>query len=163
MAKKSRKKKVTRKKTAVSRAKKKTAKTSTQSKSKSVSRGNKASASRAANNSVDSLLKKFAKDRTQQETQLSGLRKKRDDLENKASKLQEQISGLRQKEKEIETKISGLDQQRDIEVKELLQRLGIKLDGTPANSPSHNQSATERAKHLQGVRDVGSFANGRNN
>ena len=154
MAKKSKKKKVARKKaTAASRGK--AAAKSGRAKKKT---SGKISGSRAGSNSVDSLLRKFAKDRTQQETRLSAIRKKRIDMEEKSAKLQEQIAKLRQQEKEVEVQIDGLDQQRDNEVKELLTKIGVKLGGSSGSTGKPN-ALPDRAKHL---RDVSAIANGRN-
>lgn len=140
------KKKRTTKKTA-SRSKKKTAtkKRSKKSVRKSTSRKSapaKITAGRG-NNSVDSLLKKFAKERSQKESQLESLRKKKRELEEKARKFQEQVSKLSQQERDAQAQIAQLDKQRDHDVSQLLSKLGIQLGGG-----NHGSSAKDpHAKH----------------
>ena len=51
--------------------------------------------------SVDAILKRFAKERISNETQLATLKKKRDDLEAKSARLREQIGKLVEQEKTV--------------------------------------------------------------
>lgn len=91
--------------------------------------------------SVDALLKQFAKDRAQGESQLDGLQKKREELEERVSKFQEQISKLRQQESEAKTRLADLDSRRDREVAELLTGLGVNLsrgDSNPSTADSNS-------------------------
>ena len=74
--------------------------------------------------SVDTLLKKYEKERKTQESQLSGSLKKIDELELKATKLQEQIAKLKEGAKSTQLEIDQLDSRRDAEVAEVLGRLG---------------------------------------
>jgi hypothetical protein len=106
----------------------------------------------SSNNSVDLLLKRFAKERAQKESQLESLRKNKQDLEDKARKFQEQITKLAQQEKETQSQLAQLDKQRDQEVSQLLSKLGIQLGGNAAASPAvsrepHAKPADDRIKH----------------
>ena len=75
----------------------------------------------AGGTSVDSLLKRFAKERATQETQLETLRKKKGEVEDKAKKLREQIEKLGEQEKKaLETHgTAKVDLVRDILVIEI--------------------------------------------
>lgn len=162
-----RKKKRTARKSAT-RPKKKTKKRAAAPKSrsgatKSKSATRKKTPVKRSNTSVDSLLKRFDKDRSQKETQLLTHRKKREELESKALKLQEQIDQVTQKIKDTESEIAKLDSQRDKEVKELLATLGVKLGGGAAsassNKPVGQTPVSERGKlHRESL----THGNGRN-
>lgn len=104
------------------------------------------------NNSVDLLLKRFAQERTDKESQLASLRKNKQELEEKARKFHEQIAKLAQQEKEIQTQITLLDKQRNNEVGELLSKLGIQLGDGPAVTAAETretiaQPSEVRMKH----------------
>ena len=156
MARKTKKKRVVKKKASARRVKKKT---TTRATAKKPTKAPKRSASRAST-SVDSLLKKFDKDRSQKESQLVVLQKKRAELEDRTQKLQEQIGKVSGQIRETESQIASLDSQRDQEVKELLARLGVKLGGSVVASAGMNQKPhADRGKF---DRDTLSHANGRN-
>lgn len=154
MAKKTKKKRTANKKAPARRVKKK--KPVSRAKAKPATA--KRSSSRSSN-SVDSLLKKFDKDRSQKESQLAVLQKKRVELEDKTRKLQEQISKVAQQIRETESQVSQLDSQRDQEVRELLAKLGVKLGGGSSAGSAIHQKPHERGKV---DRESLSVANGRN-
>ena len=124
MAKKKKKKKVTKSRGS---AKKKPAKKS-------------AKPAKKRNSSVDALLRQFAKDRAQQESQLAQLQKKKQELQDKVGKLQQQISKLNEQESAAKSSLASLDQRRDQEVAALLSQLGVQLgakDAPSDNRPKH--------------------------
>lgn len=88
-------------------------------------RGSSATGSRRT--SVDTLLKKYEKERKTQEAQLSSSLKKIEELELKATKLQEQIAKLKEQAKSTQHEIDQHDSRRDAEVAEVLGRLGVQL------------------------------------
>ena len=90
--------------------------------------------------SVDSVLKKFAKERTQSEAQLATLQKKQVEVKDKLQKLNEQIQKLGQQIGDTRGKISQLDSRRDAEVKELLAQLGVKIDAADDKPPTQKLS-----------------------
>ena len=106
--------------------------------------------------SVDSLLKKFEKERYTQEAKLSGARKKIDELESKATKLREQISKLKAEAQSTEVEISQIDSRRDAEVAEILARLGVQLSAKPqsAQRPVLTLGRNPSADEEQDERDV---------
>ena len=104
-------------------------KTASKRRSTKATNSSKKPAIGSRNSSVDLLLKRFAKERTQKESQLESLRKNKQDLEEKARKFQEQITKLAQQERDTQTQIGQLDKQRDEEVSQLLSKLGIQLGG----------------------------------
>lgn len=145
-----------RKKTATKKvAKKRTA--------KGASKPSGKTATSKRNSSVDSLLKRFAKERAQHEAKLEALRKKKAELEEKTRKYQQQVAKMAHEERDAEAQLGQLDKQRDQEVKELLATLGVQLDGRSANSKENQreQAAGDRFKH---TRDRGTVSapNGRN-
>ena len=93
------------------------------------SAGSKGTRKSAGSTSVDSLLRTFAKERTQKQSQLAMLQKKRRELEEKTRKFEEQIAKIAGQEKQASEDISSLDQRRDQQVAELLTKLGVKLGG----------------------------------
>ena len=158
------KKRTTKKKSPRAKGKKTASKTrSTKATGRSSSSRKPAIGSR--NSSVDLLLKRFAKERTQKESQLESLRKIKLDLEEKARKFQEQITNLAQQERDTRTQIAQLDKQRDEEVSQLLSKLGIQLGGAMRNpEPSREQIVNPSENRMKHSRDRGSLPtpNGRN-
>jgi chromosome segregation ATPase len=77
--------------------------------------------------SVDSILKKFKKERVTLDTGLVTVRKKINELNAKTRAFEEQIAKLTEKELVTEEAIEQLDARRDAEVSELLSKLGVKL------------------------------------
>ena len=85
-----------------------------------------------ADTSVDAILKRFAKERVTNETQVATLRKKREDLEARSAKLREQINRLMDQEKKSRDELAQLDARRDQEVAQLLEQLGVRLQDAAA-------------------------------
>lgn len=152
------------KKKAAPAKKKKAAKKKTSTRKSSSS--NRSKPPGKSTSSVDSLLKKFALERTRKETLLSSLRKKKSECEVKLRKQQEQISKMTTDEKTLETELTQLDQQRDVEVKELLEKLGVQLgsprqqSSQPTMQPRDHQHPNNRVASNRPVSTTG--ANGRN-
>ncbi len=85
-----------------------------------------------ADTSIDAILKRFAKERVTNETQVATLRKKREDLEARSAKLREQINRLMDQEKKSRDELAQLDARRDQEVAQLLEQLGVRLQDAAA-------------------------------
>jgi chromosome segregation ATPase len=85
--------------------------------------------SKAERNSVDSILTQFAKRRTEHQTKLTTVRKKIAQLEAKTKAYQAEIVSLKEAESSTETSLGQLDQQRDQAVRDMLEKLGVKLVG----------------------------------
>ena len=127
------KKKATKKKPTKSRP----AKTSSKSKKPAAKASiKKAGSAKPRSTSVDTLLKKFEKERKTKEAKLAASVKKIEELETKSAKLREQITKLRDESKATQTDIDQLDTRRDQEVAEVLAQLGVQL------SASSNSAAT---------------------
>lgn len=101
-------------------------------------------------NSVDSLLRKYQKERATQETQLGGLRKKIEELEAKTRSFREQISKLTEKEKATQDAIAKLDSMRDTDVANLLEKLGVQIrsDSPRPSDQSEPSNSGEPAADL---------------
>ncbi len=158
MAKKKKAKRTAKKKTSQTRAKKKPSTKGT----RKTAATKKTASRRTGSTSVDSLLKKFSRDRTQKETQLAVVIKKREELQTRTRKLEEQIAKVTQQQREIQAQLAQLDQQRDQEVKQLLAQLGINLEsaggsggGQTALPSAGDRSQTHREHRL------GTLTNGR--
>ena len=116
----------------------------------------KTSRTSASRKSVDAVLKKFKSERTSLESQLKNVRKKIDELEVRADKLQQQISKSRDGELQIAHKIDQLDARRDEEVSAVLAELGIQL-GTSSSPPafgSTSRSEPESARQPPAHKDA---------
>ena len=104
--------------------------------------GGRAKSGRAAS-SVDSLLKKYAKERATLEAQLKTQQQKKQEVDQRIAKLRDQATQIAERQQAIESQLTGLDRQRDDEVKQLLSQLGVRLDAT--SSPPANASSDDRA------------------
>ena len=116
MAKKKKKSKQAKKSSAVRGVKKRTKKVAS-----------KRTPARKSSNSVDALLKRFAKQRAVTEGQLAVLRKGKEENERRAEKIQQQIDKLTGQQQKLESELASLDFQRDQEVGKLLATLGIQV------------------------------------
>ena len=125
------KKKTAKKKASAKRPAKKSAKKSPKKKSAPKKAPVKKTAAKSSPraSSVDGVLKKYEKERSAQESQLTTLRKKIDDLEAKSRAFQEQIAKLTTQEDVTKDAIMQLDSRRDEEVGQLLSKLGVQLGG----------------------------------
>ena len=126
------------KKKATKKTKNRPAKTSSKSKKKPAAKASikEAGSAKPRSTSVDTLLKKFEKERKTKEAKLAASVKKIEELETKSAKLREQITKLRDESKATQTDIDQLDTRRDQEVAEVLAQLGVQL------SASSNSAAT---------------------
>jgi len=122
------------------RVKKKSAKRATSKRKKRAAPKRAAAKRSAVSHSVDSLLKRFAKERSAKEVQLATLRTKKHDLEEKTRKQREQIAKMADQEKKAEGELAQLDARRDSEVSQLLAKLGIDLGKTAAHNSKHDRS-----------------------
>jgi chromosome segregation ATPase len=95
--------------------------------------------------SVDSLLKKYEKERKTQESKLSASLKKIKDLELKAQKLEEQIAKLKDDSKTTQAEIDQLDSRRDADIAEVLSKLGVQLSAGSAGGSSAGSAASSSA------------------
>ena len=129
------KKKKASKKSRTPAKKSKARKTGSSAKSGRKSAAKKSTTTRG--NSVDSILKKYQKERHTQEVQLATMRKKIEELEAKTRAFREQIGKLTDQENGLKRAISQLDAQRDQEVSDLLAKLGVQFR-TGNNMPSPN-------------------------
>jgi len=97
-----------------------------------------------ARNSVDSILASFDKQRNEQQTKLNSVRKKIAQLEAKTKAFQAEIVSLKETEAKAETIIGTLDIDRDQAVREVLGKLGVKLEKeTPAKSKKKKAKASK--------------------
>ena len=87
-------------------------------------------------NSVDGVLADFNKQRTEQEAKLVSVRKKIVQLEEKTKAFQTEIVALKSAEATTVDTIGSLDVKRDKAVRELLDKLGVKLTEDPQTSKS---------------------------
>ena len=133
----------------------------------------KSTKKKAATISVDSLLRKFEKERTQKEQLLQTLQARQVDLHEKTRKMQEQIATNKDRIKETQSLLSNLDADRDAQVKELLAKLGVQIDSAGpsplGSSTAHSSSDTDSSSAEKSTADETrqspqspmSFANGR--
>ena len=112
-----------------SSAKKKVAKKKRHKKTRksAVAKGSKSSTKKRSVNSVDGILKKFVRERSSLDLHLSALDKKIADLEKKTKKFQEQLVSLGQDKETTLESIAKIDTRRDLEVSQLLAKLGVKV------------------------------------
>ncbi|MFT5299580.1 MAG: hypothetical protein ACI87E_001416 [Mariniblastus sp.] len=114
--------------------------------------------------SVDSVLKKFKKERLALDTLSVSLRKKIEDFDAKAKSLQAQVVELSEQEVVTREAIEQLDDRRDAEVRSLLMELGVKISApeldasgdkppqaskpkrSSANDPKAKESKTSKTK-----------------
>ena len=94
-------------------------------------------------NSVDGVLADFNKQRTEQETKLVSVRKKIVQLEEKTKAFQAEIVALKSAEATAVETIDSLDVRRDKAVRELLDKLGVRL----AEEPQASKSAKPKKKN----------------
>jgi len=87
----------------------------------------KKSKTTATRNSVDSILEKFDKRRSEQQSKLAAVRKKIAQLEKKTKAHQAEIVSLKDAESKAEVSIGKLGLDRDQAVQKLLKKLGVKL------------------------------------
>lgn len=114
------KKKSTKKKVAKKKSPKKSRKTVT-------AKGSKSSGKKKDANSVDGVLKKFVRERASLDVHLVALDKKIVDLEKKTKLYKEQLVSLGQDKKATLDSIAQIDSRRDLEVSQLLAKLGVKV------------------------------------
>ena len=115
-----------------SKAKKVSAKKSGSKKSrKTASTKSKSSAKKKESNSVDGILRKFVQERSSLDVHLSGLQKKIADLEAKTKRYQEQLVTLAQDKEKTLDSIAQIDTRRDLEVSQLLAKLGVRVTDVP--------------------------------
>ena len=76
---------------------------------------------------MDGVLKKYAKERSAQVSQLATLSKKIDELQAKMRAYEQQIAKLDGQESAAQVAIEKLDSRRDEEVGKLLAKLGVQL------------------------------------
>jgi len=99
------------------------------------SKNGKRSGQKKDPNSVDGILKKFVQERSSLDAHLSGLQKKIADLEKKTKLYQEQLVSLAQDKDATLDSIAQIDTRRDLEVSQLLAKLGVKVtDVSPAST-----------------------------
>lgn len=109
-------------------SKKKTIKKSSKkSPKKSSPKKSKTPSTKKASNSVDDILKKFDNRRSALNVHLSALEKKISDLEMKTKMYQEQLVKLDQDREETLDSIAKLGDRRDVEVSQMLEKLGVKV------------------------------------
>jgi len=94
-----------------------------------------AAKSKPRGTSVDSLLKKFNKERKTQEAKLAASLKKIDEMEKKAAQLRDQIAKTRELAKATQNDIDQLESRRDAEVAEVLASLGVQLSTGQTAAP----------------------------
>ena len=115
-----------------SKAKKASAKKSGSKKSRKAVNSKSGKSSRKKNpNSVDGILKKFVQERSSLDVHLSGLQKKIADLEKKTKSYQEQLIALAQDKEATLDSIAQIDTRRDLEVSQLLAKLGVRVTDVP--------------------------------
>ena len=120
-----------------SKAKKASAKKSGSKKSgsknsrKAVSSKSGKSSRKTDPNSVDGILKKFVQERSSLDVHLSGVQKKIADLEKKTKSYQEQLVALAQDKETTLDSIAQIDTRRDLEVSQLLAKLGVRVTDVP--------------------------------
>lgn len=133
------KKKATKKKPTKSRP----AKTNSRPKKKPAAKASakKAGSAKPRSTSVDTLLKKFEKERKTKEAKLAAAVKKIEDLESKSAKLREQIAKLREESRATQTDIDQLDSRRDQEVAEVLAQLGVQLSASSSSAATPSRPA----------------------
>jgi hypothetical protein len=110
-------------------AKKKAAKKKTAKKKATPRKTAKARSSSPGKKSVDGLLKKYEREQSAKEAQLSTLVIKIEDLEAKSRVFQEQIAKLTVQKEATEEAIAQLGSRRDEEIGKLLSNLGVQLGG----------------------------------
>ena len=133
------------KKSSKSSAKKKRVKKKSTSKARKpvASKGSKTSSKKKSANSVDGILKKFVQEKSSLDLHLEALDKKIDNLEKKTKLYQEQLVSLGQDKEATLDSIAKIDMRRDLEVSELLAKLGIKVtDVAPPVSTASTKSTT---------------------
>jgi chromosome segregation ATPase len=89
----------------------------------------KAAKASAGGGSVDGVIKKYEKERTTQESQLTALTKKIAGLEKQAQSLLQQIEKLTVQRLVAQESIAQLDMRRDEEIATLLAKLGVSVGG----------------------------------
>ena len=94
-----------------------------------------AAKSKPRGTSVDTLLKKFDKERKTQEAKLAASKKKIEEMEKKAEQLREQIAKAKELARATQNDINQLDSRRDAEVAEVLAKLGVQLSTNKAAAP----------------------------
>jgi len=139
---------------------KKPAKKKSSQKSRKAAAGAKSSKSSSKKkdaNSVDGILKKFVQERSSLDLHLGALDKKIADLEKKTKLYQEQLVSLGQDKEATLSSIAQIDTRRDLEVSQLLAKLGVKVtevappastttvvfDVKPADDDGHHQGNGE--------------------
>ncbi len=111
-------------------------------------------------NSVDSILVRFEKQRTEQQSKLSTVRKKIAQLEAKTKAFQAEIVSLKAAESNAETTLGKLDSQRDQAVRDLLKKLGVSLVGETDSQSSRRPEAVEAKPPLDTVFRCSTNSNG---
>jgi hypothetical protein len=94
---------------------------------KAPKKATKAKSAGAGAKSVDGMLKKHAKDRSAQVSQLATLSKKIEELQAKTRVYDVHIAKLKSQENTTQAAIEKLDTRRDEEVGKLLAKLGVQL------------------------------------
>ncbi len=117
----------------------------TKSVAKKKTTARKKSKAKSSRKSVDSILATFGKRRTEQQSKLAAVRKKIVQLEAKTKAYQAEIVSLKEAESNAETTLGKLDLDRDQAVRDLLEKLGVKLVSETAA-----KSAKKKAKRKTG-------------
>ena len=107
--------------------KKASSKSPKKSRKKVAAKASKSSSKKKDPNSVDDVLKKFVRERASLDLHLSTLDKKIADLEKKTKRYQEQLVALGKDKESTRDSIAKIDTRRDLEVSELLAKLGVKV------------------------------------
>ena len=108
-------------------SKKVSKKNSKKSRKAAAAKSSKGSSKKKEANSVDGILKKFVRERSSLDLHLSALDKKIADLEKKTKLYQEQLVALGNDKEATLDSIAKIDSRRDLEVSELLAKLGVKV------------------------------------
>ena len=109
-------------------AKKKASRKSPKKSRKTITaKAGKSASKKEKSDSVDDVLKKFVRERASLDVHLSSLDKKIADLEKKTKLYKEQLVALGNDKEATLDSIAKIDSRRDLEVSELLAKLGVKV------------------------------------
>lgn len=120
----------------------------------------KKSKPKSSRNSVDSILVEFAKRRIEHEAKLAAVRKKIAQLEAKMKAYQAEIVSLKETESSTETIVGNLDLDRDQAVRDLLEKLGVKLVSNSAAEPSPEPEEVQAKRSFDTVFGSPTTSNG---